>query len=1053
MRATSDIDQKKNIYRNGANALPYTLAGLSFNSTAFHDFPMYNVYKYAFDELGTNVENDVDGFFDDQPIEYYANTLVEDLFNLNRARVEGDASLVLNVVMAYWGSLFLMLQACESRESKDVMVSFLDMAAALWIGEGQERSSNTAGYMLYNLAERTGTDFQQDQINGESAVNRNVLEILVTLKGDIQRDICLSETGYSGMRSDVLDLIRYTNLVLVQMFLHNVEEISDSDFIELYALSVIPQIAACNPIAYDTILQMTVTQDLTSETKPQVILALQESYNCLRLDCKDVGAYSGNRIPQCDGAAMSLAGYPVDSGAQYKAYIDRDVRFVRMFLRLQEDGAARDVYVHGWNTQFSLQQLATNKFPVPVTSTEFQRFQLYFDNETFADDLIMRALNHEAPFDLATGDDRLNLVVGLLQGTVLYFSMFSQLESSVTACQKPNATQESALLYWDGGAAFFIGSTEGQTESLADRGQSVFGLAKSFCSYFQTCQESDAAVNQVILNYLQFGRAAIQSGQCQQAQTIVEADIKPNVLIPLIQATLYYAATAETSSDGSFAALFALSRAVLPSLDASNKDDADVVKFNTDFPTSTRPDVEAIFTAFRSALINMDTDCRRIGMLTSNNIQRGVCEDDVPIGGPAPQPPSTPSNANSPSLGPVYVPPTNPSGIAWGRYTFVDTQVADNDSKIALDVRDMAQTTSLQTATDVYGQNSKYAASGLSGNVGFNSLSDISTKAVTVMAEDPLYNFYRAAFYDDSDFEADTAQDKTYPYADTVVHLALDPAKGNSPQLAANAVVAMSTYMLIAHRLYEAVRRCQQQVDAVSMIDSAVSLWIGQEQGEGKYNSGWMFYAHAQRAMQLYGVDESEAPLNTAIMSYFNDAQTNAKLCTGNSTATFKELQKSSDVIIRSLSIVLLQRMLFHISEDNRNYVELYSLAFVPQIVSCDQGVYEKLRDILFLDFDRSSALDTDLVSYLAKSLNCLRISCSDLGDTSKARPELKSLVSSICIELDEIGNNVSLAGYLTDGNVYELSRIDLDILQIDVFMRTRAYDLAVDLYTNGKNR
>lgn len=126
MRATDDLDQKKNIYTNGANALPLTLRDLSLNSSVYNKFPLYNVYTYAFYELGITLEQDQEGNFDGNPVEQYADTLVGDLFALNRTRIEADGALVLGVTMAYWGSLGLMLNACERQDDASIMVSYLD---------------------------------------------------------------------------------------------------------------------------------------------------------------------------------------------------------------------------------------------------------------------------------------------------------------------------------------------------------------------------------------------------------------------------------------------------------------------------------------------------------------------------------------------------------------------------------------------------------------------------------------------------------------------------------------------------------------------------------------------------------------------------------------------------------------------------------------------------------------------------------------------------------------------------------------------------------------
>jgi hypothetical protein len=143
MRATDDLDKKKSIYTNGANALPLTLRDLSLNSSVYDKFPLYNVYTYAFYELGITLEHDQEGNFDGNPVEHYADTLVTDLFALNRTRIEADGALVLSVTMAYWGSLSLMLNACERQDDTSVMVSNLD--------QGKRTLSNIIRHATFDL--------------------------------------------------------------------------------------------------------------------------------------------------------------------------------------------------------------------------------------------------------------------------------------------------------------------------------------------------------------------------------------------------------------------------------------------------------------------------------------------------------------------------------------------------------------------------------------------------------------------------------------------------------------------------------------------------------------------------------------------------------------------------------------------------------------------------------------------------------------------------------------------------------------------------------------
>jgi hypothetical protein len=1046
MRATTDLAAKQSIFENGANAVPLTLAGLSTNASQYDDFPLYNVYKYAFYELGVTVENDEAGYFDGSPIEQYGNTLISDLFDMNISRIEGDGALILNVVMSYWGTLYKMLQLCEAAGAESEMVAFLDQAAALWVGQGQVRASNVHGYMLYNLAEIAGTNFEQDGSSGEALINTLVLDTFVAIKQDIDEGVCSSGVdGYTQVRSKVKELIKSTNIVLVQMLLHHIQVTQNSNFIELYSLALLPQIAACDTMAYQKLMDLTVVADMTSDDTSSIISTLQGAFSCMNIACEDVGSYQGGRLPQCtDPNTIVLASYTPTTDVRNKAYIDRDLRHIKMFLRLNAHSAVKDYYKYGWNTDFSLQELASNNFSL-VTSVEFDRFQLYYPEDNFADNMIMSILDKEAPFDTASSEDRANAVVGVLEGIVMYFSTASEFESAVTACNNAASSSQSALSYWDGGVAFYIGSMEGETESLDDTGSLLFGLAISLCDNFNICETQDSSINQNLLDYFEYGRNSLAGGSCQDALTIVQQNIKPYLMIPLIQATLYYAAaTLDFLDEGSLGGLYAYSRAILPVINGASTTAATSLSGNTDFGMT--PNVAAVFEAFRTALVNMDTDCRRIGKLNMLGGSYGVCPDDAPVSGDNGFPTPTPAISTK---APSVVPPVDPNGIAWGRYTFLNQEVADNDSQFSFDIKDMALSADVAEAGKVYRNPSKYALNGLYGGVDIMSLSDFSRKALEFMSEDPLYSFYRVAFYEDEDFDK-TPDEQSFPFADTVVELALNPNKGDSPQLASDTSVVMHSFMMISHRLYESVRRCKQQVSATEMIDSAVAMWIGQEQGEGSFDSGWMLYAQAQQALKKYGGEETEAPINTELMQLLNDAQNIAGECELEST-TYQLLAKKVDVVLKAFSKILLQLLLTAVSENNRNYVELYALSFIPHAAACDMGAYGNLRDALFLDFDRSILIDDSVINNLSKVLSCLRYTCEDLGDISQSRAELQDLVTAICVQMEKFQSN-SVAGYLTDSDVSELARIDLDINQIDIFMRTKSYQLALDYYVNGRN-
>lgn len=132
--------------------------------------------------------------------------------------------------------------------------------------------------------------------------------------------------------------------------------------------------------------------------------------------------------------------------------------------------------------------------------------------------------------------------------------------------------------------------------------------------------------------------------------------------------------------------------------------------------------------------------------------------------------------------------------------------------------------------------------------------------------------------------------------------------------------------------------------------------------------------------------------------------------------------------------------------------MELYALSIIPQAVGFDESGYEHLRDALFEGFSWETTVDTKFLETFGKFLQAMRFTCDDLGDTSSAQDNLKGLVSVLCDEVSITFDTTIVAGYQTSYDVSEIARIDLDILQIDLFMRVNAFDLALDVYRNGRN-
>lgn len=1089
MRSTDeDQDAKVDIYYNGRHAFVddddgnqtnISFAGLSLGSAqVMSNDHLYNIYRHAFYQLGIDSESDEIGEFDGNPVDEYGNTIVIDLFELNATRSETEGALIINVWMAIAHELESINLACrtEGDNSVDEMNRALDRAAALWIGADQIRGDNLHGHLLYNLAENAGELFGQD--SGETWVNSQLMSLINIIQNDIQSNKCAADGGYELMRSQVNQAVSYITIPLVQMLIHHIMQItneSGSDMVELYALALLPRVAACDPNTYGDMLTMMVFDDLLPADRHVVIQQLQSMYSCFSITCEDVGAYQGNVVRQCENSPVTpvpLAGYNPTWDVRSKSYIDRDILQIKIFLQFQAYGLAQDWYKFGANSDYSLFELATNKIS-PNPSEQFSLFDSYYQSESFsfADNIIDRVLTFSPPFDILSPEQCTELVVSILQSVVMHLSILSELNTAIVDCKKTPADGRLNLLKrWDGGAALYIGSIEGKEIGGALDGQLLFGAAKLFCNSFGTCEpDNTAVVNTEIIHALNFGSQAIESGECDQAITVFRNSIQPALYVPLIQGALFYAEKSELlptgTGDSSLAGFYGFALSLLPQFNKVSPDDAEILSSsaarvltessNNDFPT--------LLNAFRDAVSYMAMDCKEIGSLEQRG---GLClEDNQFISQLTPsdqlntqglsQPVVTDTNSvQSPvdESASSQTASTSIVDLAWGRYTFTSRE-AKKDSEFAFDVRDMVSSSNALTSNSIY-VDGRHVLAGLFEMADVTSLESFSTLASDVMDEDPIYNFFRYALYEESTFEGD-GDEEIWSFGDMVVKLALNPDNGNNVKLAVEAAVIMNIWMMISHRLYSASDECERGEIPTRLIDSAVALWIGQDQEEGRFDSGWMMYSIAQKAEYVYGISEKEADINLQLMKDFNNAKLVGEFCDTNPDA-FREFRVVVNGIIKKLTVPLIQSLLYHISEGNLEYTELYALAVIPQAVSCKTSTFVSLKRMLVDDFSTDLPMNDEFYGRFSELLECLDMQCEDLGSTAASNEQLKGIVSALCSKIRENDGRLDIVGYeMGDGAsdlVNKQARIDLDIRQIDILMRTRSYKAAADIYKYGRN-
>jgi hypothetical protein len=1088
--AKNDFARKMSLYTEGQQGEGGpTLQRLSVESkNAYGNYPLYNIYRAGYALLGDEEEGDDPGQFDGNPTELYADTIVQDLFLLNVTHIEAEAAVIMNVYMAFYGSLYDMLEACD-RNKPAAMNAALDKAVAYYIGAEQVKGDDQFGFFLYNLAQFVGEKFNQNQGDSEVLVNKNILGGIFKLQGAIQDGTCASPEGYGTLRKEVRSIMGHLNTALVQMMIFRTLASTpgvDTDFVELYALALFPQIASCNSDAYYDLVDQTIANNVdNADAQNQVIATLQSAYSCLLTSCASVGAYEVNRVPACvDDPVAPLAAYQPRSDVRAISYMDRDIRQIRWMLDVGSFEAAVDYYTHGWNGAYSLRDIATNELD-GTTSRDYLAIADFYGDDpgVTMDALIQQVLLAESPFDQASTIQRKNMLDGFFKGPLMYLATTTLLETAIDACNAATFDGEMVESQWDSAVAFFIGSTEGSDDGPGD---SLWGLADTYCEFFGDCEPEDAQINERLLGNFVGAREGLANQACDQISDIYNEDIRPDLLVAMIQGTLYHYIQWSTDSSGADAGyVYAFSRILGPLfLDGAHEASEDVESLNlaTDFSlTRTQPTQKMVLSVFldlSNIMISFPTDCADVGAVLDAGMARGVCEDGTNYSAPPVPAPPAPEPTAAPTLGdasailtptrapasdPKDIPPEHPEGRGFGRYDFFCESCVKAGADMVYGIKDMWTSSSVTEAQAAY-VNSQYVPQGLQGYPALTNIQTLATEADSIMGDDLLWNVFLYARYDDDAFDGELAtNDDFWPWGDDVVTLALDPEHGNSVKLASEAAVVMNIYMMIVHHVYEATRLCREgNADAPKHIDAAFGLWIGEEQGEAAFDSGWSMYSIGQEAYNHYGNDEDEAPANSAIIGLMHGVNQLAQECTGvDGDPNYVEMRAATDDIIFHLSKPLMQMLLYYLSVGDVNFAELYSLALVPQIRACNDASFEYLGEVLFQGtfFDESDADTETVLDDFAGGLACLRYSCEDLGDTTNANDNLKSIVVRLCNDLQDDFDPAYLASYEVSrdddahtAHIQEFARLDLDLHQLNILLRTEALVPALDLFEFGRN-
>lgn len=304
------------------------------------------------------------------------------------------------------------------------------------------------------------------------------------------------------------------------------------------------------------------------------------------------------------------------------ARIDIDILKIKTLVIEGALDSALDHYMYGSmlspvNESFqSLQLMARSSSQMKSKPPFFKLFEDYYGDSAYVDTIILSALS-EPPSDDFLGltlPDKAVIIQRSLQTMVLFSTALGSMFEAGDTCSYQK---------WDRAAALLIGSVEGDNwgGDSGNNGVTMYSLSKETCAFFDTCTNSDSAeLNDDLFRFLSTGEDYISGGNCDDISSLVETEVIPLLLVPLIQGIV--ANSVESMKDESKADRFVLARAILPFVYASNTTSAETIDSLTQLNSS---DVSStlMLDAFSGAINQMGVSCSDLGF--SMTLEKGFC--------------------------------------------------------------------------------------------------------------------------------------------------------------------------------------------------------------------------------------------------------------------------------------------------------------------------------------------------------------------------------------------------------------------------------------------
>ena len=663
----------------------------------------------------------------------------------------------------------------------------------------------------------------------------------------------------------------------------------------------------------------------------------------------------------------------------------------------------------------------------------------------YAHDIVMQALQGQAPFTNASTSQRADATVRTLQTMVSYMAILEQLYLAADSCRNVTSeTDPTGVVFWETGVALFIGSIEGHSRGgdYFGDGTLLYSLAKGLCGFFDTCEGSgDAAINEFLIDAFDDGRNLLLNNDCDGVDAIIREEILGSLPVPLIQGTLYesyvnfefYNATEPVER----ASGFILAQSVLPLI--KNATSAKTIKKEMALDFSGKPlqsDVDAVFGAFAFSVSDMNIDCQDVSTLGNTSLcSIGVRSDNG-------------DGVRNSTEDPVFQPkPETPTILGDGLYK-TTTYVQDR-ANIALDVisiRKALDSNSSTLAQILYkdGFNSVvYDKDGV--KTALRSFSKFSTEDTLAMRAESYFNIFTYAL---EDTPGQYHGIDVRLYADTIINELFESPREDVRNIATEGILVLNLWMTLVHELEQNLLNCKEKkiadTDGIHSIDQAVAYWIGDGQISGDGEKGHLLYALSERMGEFFGIVENgQSRTNTNILRLFNQARLELSFpsaCSENPN-TYPRLRQIFNKIISQMTIPLIQSLIHNLQENDRDRVKMYAQAFSPLVAACNPTLFAFLKDKL-INLNYNVIEVEAIVDKIRDSYDCLGVSCDDVG-------EHRPTTGKVCIDTPMLN---SLAGYRPSHDVRSYALLDLDILECSILLSHEAFAACEDVYLYGKH-